>query len=175
LKRLPVVAVIGASSAEPEVLEIAAAVGEEIARRGWHLICGGGGGVMEAACRGFQSGQPAGGSSNLALGVLPGEDAGWANDHVDIVVPSGIGIARNAVITRTANAVVAVGGCSGTLSEIAFAWQQGRPIVAMAGTGGWAEELAGRAVDGRREDRVFAAGSAAEAGEHIDRILGAGS
>jgi uncharacterized protein (TIGR00725 family) len=172
LKRLPVVAVIGASAAEPSAIEIAEAVGRAIAARGWHLICGGGEGVMEAACRGFRGGRPER-SSNVAIGLLPGEDPSWANEFVDIVVPSGIGIARNAVITRTANAVIAIGGCSGTLSEIAFAWQQGRPVVAMVGSGGWAEELAGRAVDGRRGDRVVGARSAAEAIEHIEREIGA--
>lgn len=154
------------------MLEIAEAVGRAIAEQGWHLICGGGQGVMEAACRGFQRGRSER-SSNFAIGVLPGEDSGWANEFVDVVIPSGIGIARNAVITRTAHAVVAVGGCSGTLSEIAFAWQQGRPVVAMVGSGGWAEELADRAVDARRSDRVLGARSAAEAIEHIVHALGA--
>lgn len=170
MKRLPVVAVIGASSAEPAVLEIAESVGQEIALRGWHLICGGGGGVMEAACRGFARARAAGGA-NQALGVLPGEDPAWANRHVDIVVPSGIGIARNALIVRTAGGVISIGGCSGTLSEIAFSWQLGKPIVALAGTGGWSEELAGRAVDERRDDAIMRAGSAAEAADLLAPLL----
>jgi uncharacterized protein (TIGR00725 family) len=108
----------------------------------------------------------------LAVGILPGEDPAWANDHLDLVIPSGIGFARNAVITRTAQAVIAVGGCSGTLSEIAFAWQQGRPIVAMVDSGGWAAEMAGRSVDGRRDDHVLPAKTAAEAIRQIRRALG---
>lgn len=172
MTRLPVVAVIGASSAAPAVLEIAEAAGSEIALRGWHLICGGGGGVMEAACRGFAKTRAAGGAANLTLGVLPGEDPAWANQHVDIVVPSGIGIARNAVIARTASGVIAIGGCSGTLSEIAFAWQLGKPIVAMAGSGGWSEELAGRAIDERRGDAILLAGSAREAADLLAPLIG---
>lgn len=163
---------IGASSAEPEVLAVAESVGEAIARQGWHLICGGGEGVMGAACRGFQRGRGAGETPVLALGVLPGEDASAANPYVDVAIPSGLGIARNALITRAAGAVIAIGGCSGTLSEIAFAWQQGRPIVAMGGTGGWAGELAGRAVDGRRDDRVLEARTAEAAVALVAQALG---
>jgi uncharacterized protein (TIGR00725 family) len=169
--RLPVVAVIGASSAEPHVLRIAEEVGRAVAARGWHLVCGGGGGVMEAACRGFGRGRRAPEARNLALGILPGDDPDWANAHVDLVVPSGIGIARNAVITRTAQAVIAIGGCSGTLSEIAFAWQMGRPIVALADGGGWAAELAGSAVDDRRDDTILSAASAEEAIELLAPLI----
>jgi uncharacterized protein (TIGR00725 family) len=164
-----VVAVIGASSAEPRVLELAEEVGAAIAGRGWHLVCGGGAGVMEAACRGFQRRR---GRSGVAIGILPGDDPGWANPHLDVVVPSGIGIARNAVITRTANAVIAIGGCSGTLSEIAFAWQMGRPIVALVGSGGWAEDLAGRAIDARRDDTILTASTAAEAIAALEPLVG---
>lgn len=118
---------------------------------------------MEAACRGFRDGCAPGERTNLALGILPGDDPLWANAYVDLVIPSGIGLARNAIIVRTAAGVIAIGGCSGTLSEIAFAWQLGRPIVAMGGSGGWSEELAGCSIDARRDDKVRRADSAADA------------
>lgn len=142
------------------MLLVAREIGTGIAREGWNLVCGGGGGVMEAACAGFRSVASAGG---VSIGIIPGDDPTWASDSVDIVIPTGIGWARNAVITRTATAVVAISGCAGTLSEIAFAWQMGKPIVAMASTGGWSEKLAGEAIDHRREDRIMKAMDASEA------------
>ena len=161
--RLPVVAVIGASSAPAPVLELAEGVGTALARAGWHLVCGGGEGVMTAAARGFVAARVENPRGQQAIGILPGEDPGWGNPYLDVVIPTGIGWARNAVIVRTAAAVIAVGGCSGTLSEIAFAWQMGRPIVALAGSGGWSERLGGGAIDDRRDDAVLVADSGAAA------------
>jgi len=159
--RRPIVAVIGASSAAPLILEAAYQVGAAICAEGWHLLTGGGGGVMEAACRGFVEAGTLG--RGAAIGLLPSDDARLANEFVEIAIPTGIGFARNAIIARTAWAVIAVGGCSGTLSEIALAWQSGRPIAALAHTGGWAAHLAGKPIDERRDDVVFAARSPVEA------------
>ena len=89
--RLPVVAVIGASSAEPPVLEIASDVGRALATEGWHLVCGGGQGVMEAASRGFVEARAANPCGQKAIGILPGEDPTWANRYLDLVIPTGIG------------------------------------------------------------------------------------
>ena len=100
---------------------------------------------------------------NLAIGITPTDREDWANPHVDIVIPTGMGWARNAVITRTAWAVIAVGGCAGTLSELAFAWQMDKPIVAMNTTGGWAARLAGQSIDDRRPDTIMEAADAAQA------------
>ncbi len=159
--RRPIIAVIGASSAEPKSLEMAEQVGSAIGYNKWNLITGGGGGVMEAACRGFSKARIEAGQ--VTIGILPTDDAGFANRFVDIAIPTGIGLARNAIIVRTAWGLVAVGGCSGTLSEIAFAWQLNRPIVALADSGGWAGKLAGQAIDHRRSDAVFSAKTADEA------------
>ncbi|MCP4605239.1 MAG: TIGR00725 family protein, partial [Proteobacteria bacterium] len=130
---------------------------------------GGGGGVMEAACRGFVQARTD--ASQVSVGILPSDNAGFANRFVDIAIPTGMGIARNAIIARTAWGLVAVGGCSGTLSEIALAWQLDRPIVALADSGGWAENLAGQAVDDRREDTIMAAETADEAMEILKTRL----
>jgi uncharacterized protein (TIGR00725 family) len=158
--RLPIIAVIGASSAPQPVLDAAYTVGRGIALEGWHLLTGGGGGVMEAASRGFVENRTEGG---VTIGLLPTEDAGAANPYVEIPIPTGMGYARNAVITRTAAGLIAIGGCSGTLSEIAFAWQEGRPIAALQNTGGWAAKLAGTSIDPRRDDVIFAADDAPRA------------
>jgi uncharacterized protein (TIGR00725 family) len=92
------------------------------------LICGGLGGVMEAACRGAKT---AGGTT---VGILPGHDRAQANEHVDVALATGLGEARNALVVRAADALVAVGGEYGTLSEIALALKTGKPVVAI---GSW--------------------------------------
>ncbi len=165
----PIVAVIGASSAEDSVLDAARKVGGAIALEGWHLLTGGGEGVMEAACRGYVESRPP--SGGWTIGILPSDDTGFSNQFVEISIPTGMGWARNAIITRTASALIAIGGCSGTLTEIAFGWQMGRPIAALYETGGWAQKLAGKAIDERRNDRIFGAKNAAEAIDFVKSRL----
>lgn len=103
-------------------------VGREIGRRGHLLITGGRGGVMREACRGARE---AGGTT---VGILPGNDDTEANEFVDIPIVTGLGHVRNAIVVRTSEALIAVGGRYGTLSEIAFALIYNRPIV---GLGTW--------------------------------------
>jgi uncharacterized protein (TIGR00725 family) len=117
------VAVIGAASCAPAEAEIAETVGRVLAQGGATVVCGGRGGVMEAACRGAHS------AGGLTVGILPGDDASAANPFVDVVIATGLGEARNAIVARTARAVVAIGGRYGTLSEIAFALKRGLPVV----------------------------------------------
>lgn len=119
------VGVVGAGSASPEEEELAQAVGRAVAERRALLVCGGLGGVMAAAARGCAGG---GGST---LGLLPGEDASAANPWVGIPVPTGLGEARNVLVVRAAEALVAVGGSWGTLSEIAIARKIGRPVITL--------------------------------------------
>ena len=104
---------------------MAEAVGRELAGRGAVVVCGGLGGVMEAACRGAQE---AGGRT---VGILPGADRAAANPFVDIAVPTGLGEARNALVVRAADALIAVGGGYGTLSEIALALKAGKRVVGL--------------------------------------------
>jgi uncharacterized protein (TIGR00725 family) len=103
-------------------------VGRELGSRGAVLVCGGLGGVMEAACRGAKE------AGATTVGILPGTDRAAANEFVDIAVPTGLGEARNALVVRAADAVVAVGGGYGTLSEIALALKAGKRVV---GIGTW--------------------------------------
>ncbi|MDQ3679791.1 MAG: TIGR00725 family protein [Actinomycetota bacterium] len=122
------VAVVGAGEASPAAESEAETVGRLLAERGAVVVCGGLGGVMAAACRGAKS---AGGTT---VGILPGSDRSEANPWVDVAVPTGMGEARNAVVVRTVDAVVAVAGGYGTLSEMALALRLGRPVVTL---GGW--------------------------------------
>jgi uncharacterized protein (TIGR00725 family) len=120
------VAVVGPGEASAEEVAAAEAVGRELARRGALLVCGGLGGVMEAACRGAHE---AGGAT---LGILPGTDRHAANPYVDIAVATGLGEARNALVVRVADALIAVGGAYGTLSEIALALKAGKAVLGLA-------------------------------------------
>ena len=132
-------AVIGAASCSPEVAAVAEQVGRLLALRGAVLVCGGRGGVMEAACRGAKA---AGGNT---VGILPGPDRRDANDYVDVAIATGLGEARNAIIVCTVDAVIAVGGGFGTLSEIGLALKMGRPVV---GLGTWELCQQGQMVEG---------------------------
>ena len=124
MKRIQI-GVIGGREASSEVLRLAEEVGKEIAGRKAVLVCGGMGGVMEAACRGARS---AGGTT---VGILPVVSADEANAYVDIRIPTGMGVARNAIIIHACDGVIAVGGRYGTLSEMAFAKQKKIPLVSL--------------------------------------------
>jgi uncharacterized protein (TIGR00725 family) len=119
------IAVIGPGQAGLEELAVAEEVGAAVASARAGLVCGGLGGVMEAACRGARS------KDGLTLGLLPGLDRDAANGWVVVAVPTGLGEARNALVVRAADAVVAIGGGWGTLSEIALALKTGVPVVGL--------------------------------------------
>jgi uncharacterized protein (TIGR00725 family) len=120
------VAVCGASDPRPDQRALAREVGRRLAESGAVVLCGGLGGVMEAAAEGAAS---AGGT---VVGILPGGDRTAANPYVTVAIATGLGEARNAVLTAAADAVIAIGGGWGTLSEIALARKRGRPVVALA-------------------------------------------
>ncbi len=126
------IAVIGGSEAAPEALRAAEAVGSALALAGASLVCGGLGGVMEAACRGAQ------GAGGLTVGILPGEDRREANRWVTCAIPTGLGHFRNFLVVRAADGVIALPGASGTLSEAAMAKTLGKPVVTvLQPPGGW--------------------------------------
>jgi uncharacterized protein (TIGR00725 family) len=119
------IGVIGAGNADDETTRMAEEVGRLIGRSRALLVCGGLGGVMEAAARGAQ------GAGGTTIGILPGSGTRDANAWIDIPVATGMGEARNMVIVRTADALIAVGGEYGTLSEIAFALKSGKPVIGL--------------------------------------------
>lgn len=126
-KRKPIIGVIGASQPSPGGLRMAEAVGREIASRGAVLVCGGLGGVMEAAARGaFEAG-------GEVLGILPGPDKKSANPYVTLPVPTNMGHARNVIIAHTADALIAVEGEYGTLSETAIGLKLGKQVFVLPG------------------------------------------
>ena len=130
------IGVIGGSDVSPQIAQLAEEVGREIARRGAVLVCGGMGGVMEAACRGASE------EGGLTIGILPGESRRDANPYVQIPIVTGIGYARNVAVVKTAQAVIAIDGSYGTLTEIGYALQSGIPVI---GLGTWSVSIDGRA------------------------------
>jgi uncharacterized protein (TIGR00725 family) len=132
------IGVVGASAGTPAELALGEAVGRHLAEAGAVLVCGGMGGVMEAAAGGCSK---AGGK---AVGILPGDSRLDANPYLTVAVATGMGEARNAVVVRTADAVIAIHGEFGTLSEIALALKMGKPVV---GVGTWELSKAGVPVE----------------------------
>lgn len=119
------IAVVGESNASPEIAKLAEEVGAEVAKAGAVLVCGGLKGVMEAASKGAKC---AGGTT---IGILPGSKREEANPYIDYPIVTGIGYARNKLVIKTGNVVIAVGGSYGTLSEIAFALGYEIPVVGL--------------------------------------------
>lgn len=156
MKHKTMITVIGGSSASKSELALAEDVGREIARRGATLVCGGLGGIMKAACRGAKS---AGGTT---VGILPGADRGDANDYVDIPIVTGMGYARNVIVAYSGDAVIAIGGMHGTLSEMAFASIKGAPVISL---GSWELD------EKRLPEPIFYAKDAAEAVEKAFSLI----
>jgi len=130
VRRRLLIGVIGAGHIDAAGDALAEEVGRLLAEAGATLICGGLGGVMEAACRGAAR---AGGET---IGLLPGAEPGGANEHVTIALPTGLGHARNVLIAQASRALIAVEGEYGTLSEAALGLKMGRPVIAL---GRWGE------------------------------------
>jgi hypothetical protein len=143
--------IIGAGSAEEGLAELAREVGSLAAGRGWTVLCGGLGGVMEAASLGASE------RGGLVVGILPGDSRGEGNAHLDVVLPTNMGHGRNVIIAQASDVLIAVGGGYGTLSEMALGLKMGKPVVSLRS---W-----------RPDSGVRTAGTAAEAIEEAARSL----
>lgn len=148
---------------KPEHAGAAYEAGLEIARSGSVLVTGGMGGVMEAASRGASE------AGGLVVGILPQDDASFANKYCDIVVPSGMGLARDFMNAQAADGVVIIGGGSGTLSEACAAYMHKKPMVAVRNMGGSVERYIGGYLDHRKSVRILGADTPKEA---VSVILG---
>ncbi len=130
------IAVVGSDSKlTDEVRRTAEGIGRDIAKEGCVLICGGRGGVMEAACKGAKS------AGGITVGILPGLDRADANSYIDVAITTGMGYARNSLVVSCADAVIAIAGRSGTLSEIALSLNYGKPVIVVEGTGGISDSV----------------------------------
>lgn len=133
------IGVIGSGKCSEEIAKIATEVGREIARCGATLVCGGMGGVMDAAARGAKEG------GGTTIGVLPGSNKKDANKYIDFFIVTGMGEGRNVIVAKSSDAIIAIAGGSGTLSEIAFALNASIPVV---GLNTWDLKILGRRPEG---------------------------
>ncbi|MEC9478393.1 MAG: TIGR00725 family protein [Candidatus Thermoplasmatota archaeon] len=154
MSRRPTISVFGSNDLTdfPEVESLVEELGKAIVDNGCRVACGGLGGVMTAICRGAHSSDNY--SNGDTIGIIPQEDFEAANEFVDVVIPTGLGLFRNMLVARAGDACIAVKGGAGTLSEIAFAWQIQKPVAVMSTTGGWSTELAGTPLDHRYDTEV---------------------
>lgn len=147
-----IAAVIGDARTTDGDLVVAETLGRCAVEAGFRLVTGGLGGIMAAASRGARSApnhQP-----GDVIGILPTYSADDANEYVEIPICTGMNHARNVIVVATADVIFAVGGKSGTMSELAIGWKLGKPIIAVGKGPGWAGRLAGTAIDDRRDDHV---------------------
>jgi hypothetical protein len=152
--KLIFIGVIGGSEVNAQVANIAEEVGREIARKGAILVCGGMGGVMEAACKGASD------EGGLTIGILPGDSRKAANRYVKIPIVTGIGYARNVAVVKTSQAVIAIDGSYGTLTEIGYALQAKIPVI---GLDTWA-----LSIDGQKDTNIIRAKGAKDA---VDKAM----
>lgn len=175
IKRRPTVAVVGNSKVERGSAKdaLSESIGKALVDNGYRVMTGGLGGVMAAACRGAKLSTSY--TPGDTIGILPGHAADDANEFIDIAIPTGLDHVRNSVVAH-ADAVIAIGGGAGTMSEICLAWVHKRLIISMR-IDGWSHRMADQPVDSRirypeiPDDRVYGASDAEEAVDLIKRLL----
>jgi len=120
-----IVGVIGGHTCKKQVEREAYILGEKLSKVADYLVCGGLSGVMKAVCQGFKAGK------GITIGIIPGYDKKDANEYVDIVIPTGLGLARNVLVVKSSDIVIALPGKAGTLSEIAYCLQFSIPVISL--------------------------------------------
>jgi len=165
-----IIAVIGNANIENDIekQKISFELGKLIIDNGFVLATGGLGGVMEYASKGAKTSEKY--TENSIIGVLPDYNSDNANKYIDIAIPTGFGLARNLMLISMANAVIAIGGGSGTLNEISASWQMNKLIIGLQ-VNGWSEKLCGNPLDERRNDIIYCAKNAREAIEILNNKI----
>ena len=149
-----------------ELYDFGVQLGRQIATKDRTFVCGGLGGFMEAVCKGVKLSPDT--FNGQTVGILPDDTPENANQFIDTAVATGQGIARNIIIVRTADIIIAAGGGAGTLSEIAFAWQLEKKVLCLTSFEGWAKELAGKNLDDRQNDLLIPVNNIDEILKHLD-------
>lgn len=170
MSRRKIISIIGGSAqtALEEDRAIALTIGKLLIDNGYRILCGGYGGVMEAVCKGARSSDKY--SDGDTIGVIASLESNDANEFCDIVIATGIHYARNQIITASGDAIVAIGGGSGTLSEIAFSWQMGKPIFSYTKTG-WSGKLSEKQLDNKRSDTIIGYDTAQQLIEKLNALF----
>jgi uncharacterized protein (TIGR00725 family) len=161
--RITMVAVVGSGKAlTPETAALAERLGAALAAAGYGIVCGGLGGVMKAVARGARTRPP---PRPPIVGLLPDYDVASGNEYLDVVLPTGLGHARNVLVAAAGEAVLCVGGATGALSEVAIARKIGRPVLAFPATGGTA------AVVSKALEQVISVATPEEAVRRLKELL----
>ena len=144
------ISVIGANKSvcPPSLYQFAVDLGQALADQGHIIFNGGMEGVMEAVSKGVQQSKH---PKACAIGITPFDDKARSNPYLDIVIPTGIGFARNMIVVGAGDVLIALGGGAGTLNEISYAWQLNKKVYCYEGAGGWSAKLAGQQLDNRKE------------------------
>ena len=165
-----IIGIIGSSAplCTDEMYKFTQSLSFELAKRGYSIVCGGLGGVMDAAARGVsQAMNP----QAQSLCLIPQDTPQVASKFCDFVLPTGMGRARNMLIINTAQILIAIGGGAGTLSEIALAWQQEKTIIAITAFDGWARRLAGQKLDTKNNGLILPAATIEEALDYVEKFF----
>jgi uncharacterized protein (TIGR00725 family) len=149
-----------------ELYDFGVQLGRQIATKDRTFVCGGLGGFMEAVCKGVKLSPDT--FNGQTVGILPDDTSDNANPFIDTAVATGQGIARNIIIVKTADIIIAAGGGAGTLSEIAFAWQLEKKVLCLTNFEGWAKELAGKNLDDRQNGLLIPVNNIDEILKHLD-------
>ena len=154
------------SQCRKDLFDFGVELGKRLSSPDRVIVCGGLGGFMEAVCWGAKQSDKT--FSGQTIGILPDAVTNNANAYIDIPIATGLGIARNIIIVNTADIIIAAGGGAGTLSEIAFAWQQKKTVLCITLFDGWAKELAGKNLDSREDGLLIPVNSIDAILKHLD-------
>jgi uncharacterized protein (TIGR00725 family) len=147
------VVVIGDAMADMARYRFAERLGQYLGKKGYAVITGGRSGIMEAVSKGaFEAG-------GITVGIIPGNDFSQANSWCSVVIPTGLGHARNSITALTADVIISIGGKAGTLTELGFGWIFNKPIISVSQFGGWSADLSGKRIDDRRPDKIISVDS----------------
>ena len=152
MSRIPVLGVIGpnGSICSNEVYEFGFELGKKLCDRGYMVASGVASGFMEAVFKGYHHSDTY--RPGYTIGIIPSSDFAKANPYCDVVIPTGVGLARNAILVNCADIIIAVAGGAGTLSELCYAWQTGKRVLCLKDYNGWAKKLAGENLDERNKN-----------------------
>jgi len=165
------VAVIGSGTVnkKSDSFTLAIKLGQHLIDSDYRILCGGLEGIMAAVCKGAKLSDNY--KEGMTVGIIPSLDKSISNPYVDISIATGVSFARNQIIIASADAVIAIGGGAGTLSELSFAWQLKKPILAFINAEGWSNKLAGKRIDNSQTDVIIACQSVEAAITHLSRIF----
>lgn len=167
----PYIGIIGPNenNCTREIYQFGVKLGKLLSEREINLVTGGKLGIMEAVLKGVKNGTSE--NKPITIGIIQDEAKSKGNAYCDIIIPTGMGTARNKVLVNTSDIIIAIAGGAGTLSEIAFAWQMNKPIIAYTGFDGWAKQLAGTKIDHLSKYPLYSAESISEIMELLDSLI----